>query len=575
MTIPFVILIWIALSTSIAVLCGFSTWGLTPLTASASLLTGSIIPVVLLRFQKRSTELEPSRREIFTPVLTLVFAAFAIRAFGWLIFVSNDEIRVLSPNNLGDICLHLSQINYLANDPAFWPQNPIFAFEELRYPIGINLFNALLKLVGIGPQLGLVIVAFLGAALSLRALHLFNGPFGLAAFLFNGGLAGFLFFQHFALIDYQAEVAWKSIPLAMFVTQRSLLYALPAGLLLLTHWRRLLMERRSARTLPFWGEVVLYATMPLFHLHTFLFLSFLLLWWFLFGDPNWRFHLLRLVLTSLVPASVLVYRVTGFSKTGALAWNPGWMTPPEQGPWFFWLWNFGGLLPAALALTIYLCRPSPSRDRDRTQMVRWFFVPALLIFVAGGFVRFAPWEWDNTKLFIWAYLVMMFGLWTAFFQRWHPLVNVPIFVLLFFSGAISLLGGLVSETSGFQIGRRSEWEAVREATNDLPVNAVFAVQPIYNHPILVNGHRVVLGYPGHLWSHGLNYRPYEHRLNALMQSAEDWPATARELGVDFLFWGPREEAQYPASARGWENLCPVIRQGAWGRIYDLRAVGVR
>ena len=61
----------------------------------------------------------------------------------------------------------------------------------------------------------------------------------MAGFLFNGGLAGFEFFQTHQFIDYQAErIAWKSIPLTMFVTQRGLLYAIPAGLLLLLHWRR-------------------------------------------------------------------------------------------------------------------------------------------------------------------------------------------------------------------------------------------------------------------------------------------------------------------------------------------------
>src|SRR5262249_34155085 len=147
---------------------------------------------------------------------------------------------------------------------------------------------------------------------------LFNGAFGVGAFLFNGGLAGFLFFQSFQLKDYQAELAWKSIPLTMFVTQRGLLYAVPVGLLLLHHWRTRLFERRPDQGLPFCIEWLFYATMPVFHLHTFLFLSFLLLWWFLLGDPNWRGHLFRLVSLSLVPAGVGVYVVTEFTKTGTL-----------------------------------------------------------------------------------------------------------------------------------------------------------------------------------------------------------------------------------------------------------------
>jgi hypothetical protein len=40
-------------------------------------------------------------------------------------------------------------------------------------------------------------------------------------------------------LDYQGgnKIAWKSIPLSMFVTQRGWLYAIPAALVLLWHWR--------------------------------------------------------------------------------------------------------------------------------------------------------------------------------------------------------------------------------------------------------------------------------------------------------------------------------------------------
>ena len=70
----------------------------------------------------------------------------------------------------------------------------------------------------------------------------------------------------------------------MFVTQRGLLYAIPAGVLLLWHWREKFFrqgaqgqEGRRSGPLPFWVELSLYASMPLFHVHTFLALSIVLL----------------------------------------------------------------------------------------------------------------------------------------------------------------------------------------------------------------------------------------------------------------------------------------------------------
>src|SRR5205814_2133311 len=104
----------------------------------------------------------------------------------------------------------------------------------------------------------------------------------------NGGLAGFQFLKNFTFNDYQDvnNVAWKSIPLTMFVTQRGLLYAIPAGLILLWQWREKYFRRTEDRhrdgPLPFWVELSLYASMPLFHVHTFLALSIILFFLFIY-----------------------------------------------------------------------------------------------------------------------------------------------------------------------------------------------------------------------------------------------------------------------------------------------------
>ena len=562
---------WIASATVFGVLFSYSPWELTPRTSAVALFAGLLVCAAFLWSRREAKPLKTgSSISIMAICMSVLFLGFTLREFSQVIFVVNDSIRVLSRNNLGDMCLHLTHINYLGSSPRYWPANPIFAFDKLRYPIGLNLFNAELAQVGVEPQSGIILVALFGSLLALRALLLFNGPFGIAGFLFNGGLAGFLFFQSFVLRDYQQELAWKSIPLAMFVTQRGLLYAVPAGLLLLYHWRKTLFERRLDQGVPLWVEWLLYSTMPLFHLHTFLFLSFLVLWWFLFGDPNWRGHLLRLVLLSLVPAGLWVYCVTGFSKTGAIAWKPGWMAESHQAAWWFWLENFGFFLPVSIVFAIYLCLPAKPLTRDAKQMVQLFFFPSAFVFLCCAFVKFAPWEWDNSKLFFWAYLVMLFCLWEGVLRKLHPLARVPVFIGLFFSGFVSLIGGVLSDPGGFEIGRASEWRQVSDATRSFPPEALFAAYPTYNHPLLVSGHRVVMGFPGHLWSHGLNYRPIEIKLQSLMESEDGWQAMAKELGVDYLFWGPLEQANYPESEKEWEHTCKVIAEGPWGQIFDLR-----
>lgn len=591
MKISLLFLTWIALATSLGVGFAYSPYGLVPFTAALSLGLSLLVLFIAILVSPGQVLNRLEKVQASGILLALLFLAFAIRAFSQVIFVDSGTIKVLSPNNLGDICLHLAHINFLATNPPYWPDNPIYAFDKLRYPIGIDIFNSELKLIGISPNLGIILVAFLGSLLTLRALFLFGGPFATAAFLFNGGLVGFLFFETWPwhLEDYQADIAWKSIPLALFVTQRGLLYAIPAGLILITHWRRTMDSQTDRPHLPFWGEWLLYCTMPLFHLHTFIFLSFLLLWWFLFGNPNWRGHLIRLVVFSVIPATFFVYGVTGFGKTNALAWEPGWTALAEahehwQRLWWFrqlphglqvptvWFLNFGFILPLAVALLIYLCFPR-GIDVWRTRFrMRQILLPALAMFILCAFVRFAPWDWDNTKLFFWAYMLMMVAVWEMFLSRWHVLIRLPVLFLLFFSGMVSLVGGLVPEDeNGYAIGNQTEWTQVDDALKGFSPEAVFAVYPTYNHPALVTGHRVVLGFPGHLWSHGLEYRSEAALLDQVMAAGPGWEQLCPKLNIDYLFWGRFEQEHYPTSAHSWDTY-PVVAQGDWGKVYDLRAL---
>ena len=175
-------------------------------------------------------------------ILAACFAIFAFRSFCWLLYIDSEELKIQSPNNLGDLALHITYIKNFANGVSLWPDNPIYVFSKLRYPAGIDLFNALFCCLHVDLTRGLVWTGLLASLATFYAFYRWGGSFAVAGFLFNGGIAGFQILRSstfLKFLDYQGDktIAWKSIPLAMFVTQRGLLYAIPAGLLLLWHWR--------------------------------------------------------------------------------------------------------------------------------------------------------------------------------------------------------------------------------------------------------------------------------------------------------------------------------------------------
>jgi hypothetical protein len=255
-----------------AIILAFMRPGLSPWVGWASAACGIIAATAAWRTTSSPARIEAT---FWDRLMLIVFGLVSLRAFLWLAYVRGDEICVLSPNNLGDLSLHLNLIRYLASGISFWPESPILSDAPLTYPLGADLFNSVLEVCGVDTFVGLVWTGLAGAALTGYALWLWGGAFGLAAFLFNGGLAGFAVLRTLRIDDFQDELIWKNLFLSMFVTQRGLLFALPAGLLLLYDWRAYYF-RGSVFLVPLWLQLLIYASLPLFNLHAFLFLSVIL-----------------------------------------------------------------------------------------------------------------------------------------------------------------------------------------------------------------------------------------------------------------------------------------------------------
>src|SRR5207248_9626655 len=243
--------------------------------------------------------------------------------------------------------------------------------------------------------IGFVLVGLLASLATFLGFYRWGGTFAVAGFLFNGGIVGFQFFKTFKFLDYQGTaadiahrpLAWKSIALSMLVTQRGWLYAIPAGLVLLWHWRAKIFRESpvagvtdagqsgdgvkddpaavnahgySKGPLPWWVELSIYASMPLFHLHTFIALTIVpvvglfferateikfivnlvrtegmtgigrlishpKMWPEIFRGAPIRRHAAAMLIAAFIPATFFVWLTTDqFHAASVLKWHPGW-----------------------------------------------------------------------------------------------------------------------------------------------------------------------------------------------------------------------------------------------------------
>lgn len=496
-------------------------------------------------------------------VLFIVFALASLRAFLWVIHPAGDALLVLSPHNLGDMALHLNLIQRWANGGAFWPANPFLAGASFAYHPGMDLWNALLRPAGIPIHEGLRWTGLLGAAATAAALWRWGRGFAIAGFLFAGGIGTLSYFLALQADATQADIAWKNPFLAMFVTQRGLLYSLPAGLVLMTVWRAQLEGGTHGPRLPVLAQAALYATMPLFNAPAFLFLSALLA---ACAVAGWRAGLARkFVVTgivSIIPATWLVRMVTShFTAPSALRFAPGWMQGDDG--WLFWLQNFGLFLPLAAVLGGMLWTRSGANRTDKT-----FFAVSAGTLVFCFLFLIAPWPWDNTKLILWGYLGLLPFLWIHLIARLPEWARDAVCILLFAAGAVTLTAGLDAR-HGYKLAEKSELAEMQMMLRRMPMDARLACAGGYDHPALLLGQPVAFGYEGHLYSQGLDYEAARRDLDNLMTGSDDWRNAARRLGVHYLFWGEREKREWPRSAQPWQACAPPLASGKTGQLYLL------
>lgn len=554
-----VLLSW-AVIALIALGLGMLQDGLTVRRAQVALVLGSITAVVYwVWFPCRvgggeSSIGEHSRGLSFWMYgLIFVYVIACLRSYLWLIGESKGWVVIGSPFNLGDLALHIQLTQYLASGVRFWPESPIILDEPLRYPVGIHLLGAVLLKLGMDILPLMIWMGLVGAVLTGVALWRWGGWFAMALLLFCGGLAGFVFLQPGWMNRALMEPEWKNLFLAVFVTQRGFLWALPAGLILLAEWRHWVQGGRGF--LPVWGHWILLGAMPLFHLHTFLYLGGMLgvCWLLSRGEGRWK--LLRVGMGALVLAFPLGWLVTGGGRGGGIiGWNLGWMPGGER--LGFWIWNFGLWLPMLGVLVVWLWR-----NRDRVGL--GFVGYGVAVLVACGLVRFAPWAWDNVKLMVWSFLAA-----APFFRElWARLPTAMQAVLavgMFWSGGVALWEGLGQHQLHRWLEVR-EWRVAESLLRGVPrERARVATKPDVPHPVALCGYAVAVGYPGHLWSHGISYRPAELALEKLYR---DGVQEGLLRNVTHVYVGMREQAAYGARDRqqvvwlpppaGWEEVMRI------------------
>lgn len=264
---------------------------------------------------------------------------------------------------------------------------------------------------------------------------------------------------------------------------------------------------------------------------------------------------------------------------------------------FFWFWlrNTGLFIPATIAAILW--RDELGRLAPRRLLL--FLAPFSLCFLIPNVLKMAPWIWDNIKvLFYWwlaaAPLVALLiaRLWRQ--GAMQKTIAAALFVCLTLAGALDVAGIVLRSSANPPTDQqpcddlqaflsspcdcwpRSRYEVFSPAgvefaeliKQQTDPRAVIVHAPVHNHPVFLTGRRSLMGYPGHVWTHGLEFAPREAEIRRVYAGAPDAAAILRKYRVAYIVVSPLERNVLSVNELFLSNFQLVGEVGGY-RLYKI------
>ncbi len=249
-------------------------------------------------------------------------------------------------------------------------------------------------------------------------------------------------------------------------------------------------------------------------------------------------------------------------------WQFGW-DHGQENPFWFWLKNTGLFIPLTLAALLWRHDGKPLVSRK----LLIFYLPFTLCFIIPNVLKMAPWIWDNIKVLFYWWLASAPLVALLLARLWRQgIVKRAIAVCLL--ACVTLAGGLdvaaiVLRSNEYGIFTAPGIQFAELIKREAAPQAVVIHAPVHNHPVFLTGRRSLMGYPGHVWTHGLEFGPRESEIRRVYAGAPDANAILRKYGVDYAVVSPLEKNIMNVNDQFFSSFQLVGEVGEY-RLYKIK-----
>jgi len=244
-----------------------------------------------------------------------------------------------------------------------------------------------------------------------------------------------------------------------------------------------------------------------------------------------------------------------------------WMNRTPYVVWF-WLKNTGLFIPLLITALIW-----KREDYLVPRKLLFFYLPFTLCFIIPNMVKLAPWIWDNVKvLFYWwiaaapIVALLLARLWEG--SASNRVLAVGLFVVLTLAGALDVFALMTSQGEYQEFDRDGVTFAEMIKQQTAPTARILHA-PIHNTPVFLTGRRSLMGYPGHIWTHGIDFGPRETDIKKIYSGSPDAASLLQKYGVDYVVIDPQEHSVMPVNIDYFSRYPEVVKIGEY-HLYKIK-----
>jgi len=322
--------------------------------------------------------------------------------------------------------------------------------------------------------------------------------------------------------------------------------------------------------------------LPITHMHSFIVLIILCCVLGLVTLKQWKIWLWFAVPAGIISTLFYLRFVKGgIENPNFMSILIGWTAPKGENEfthflnWLKMWWEIWGLSLPVSVIGVWIAW-------KKLDLLKFsFLISGFVVFLLANIVLFQPIQWDNSKLFMWAYFFFA-ALMTLVLQHlWrvkHGRVAIKGFaiflaVLLTATGFIELARLLRFDKQSYLMASTEDMELgqiIRQYTNS---QSVFMIAPTHNHPAMEWGVRpILLGYPGWAYNFGFMYQQREADIHTMYKGGPVAEELLKKYKVSYVSFGPAELYDLHGDETYYQQRFPLYIKGKEHRIYDVRAL---